>query len=353
MILILLFVKNAIETIEERSESMPTIRDIAKIARVSPATVSRVLNFDETLSVQDNTKKRIFEVAEKLNYQPTSKNKIKKVEKIFGLVSLYERTKEITDPYFLSIRMGIEQRCKEKNILVKKVYNYEDSNYRQILENVDGLILMGRFTKFEMSYFTQITDHIVIIDASPDPSIYDSVISDFELATKKVIDYFVANGHKRIAFLGAKNWHGWMCDKKFLLDERVHAFEEYMKHQDLYNEDLIRIGEFTSASGYAMMKEILNNKVSPTAVFASNDMMAIGAMKAINEAGLNIPADISIIGFDDIPTTDYLTPALSTTKIFTELMGESGVNLLLDRIESDRKIPIKIVLPTELIIKGS
>jgi LacI family transcriptional regulator len=292
-------------------------------------------------------------VAEALNYKPTNKNKIPKTEKKFGLISLYAKGKEISDPYFLSIRMSIEKRCKERNIKIIKIYNNEDSDYRDKLKDLDGLILMGRFNEEEAKNFHEINRNLVFVDSSPEPNLYDSVISDLALATKKVVDYFVSEGHNKIGLLGARNWFGWEREQEYLIDERVQTFKEYTNFLGIYNEELIRVGEFDSASGYKMMKDILASPCIPTAVFASSDMMAIGAMKAINESGLHIPDDISIVGYDYIPMTDYLTPALSTTKVHSEFMGARSVDLLIEQIESEREIPIKIMVPTELIIKGS
>lgn len=338
---------------KERSDEMPTIRDIAKLAKVSPATVSRVLNMDETLSVSDATKHRVFEVAEELNYKPTKKNKVRKHNKSFGLVSLYSKRKEITDPYFLSIRMGIERRCSERNAKVTKYYNREDSFTMSQLEKYDGLIIMGHFSTEEAFEFRRHNGNIVFVDSSPDPNLYDSVVSDINQATKKVVDYFVNTGHNKIGFLGARNWYGWMAEERNIIDERVITFTEYMKFKNLYDDAFVRIGEFDSSSGYEMMTDILKQEEHPTAVFASSDLMAIGAMKAINEKGLKIPEDISLVGYDDIPTADYLTPALSTTKVHSELMGIAGVDLLFEQIEGERTVPLKVMLPTELIIKGS
>lgn len=332
---------------------MPTIRDIAKLAEVSPATVSRVLNMDETLSVADATKQRIFEVAEELNYKPTKKNKIRKQQKSFGLVSLYSKRKEIMDPYFLSIRMGIERRCKERGAKVTKLYNHEDQFIMSQLKKYDGLIIMGHFSKEEAFEFRRYNSDIVFIDSSPDPNLYDSVVSDINQATKNVVDYFVNTGHQKIGFLGARNWYGWMSDVRNIVDERVVAFTEYMRFKNLYEESFVRIGEFDSASGYEMMQEILSQEERPTAIFASSDLIAVGAMKAIIQRGLKMPDDISLVGFDDIPTADYLTPTLSTTKVHSEMMGCVGVDLLFEKIEGSRSVPVKIMVPTELIIKGS
>lgn len=332
---------------------MPTIRDIARLASVSPATVSRVLNMDDTLSVADSTKQRIFEVAEELNYKPTKKNKIRKSMKNIGLVSLYKKNKEISDPYFLSIRMGIERRCVERNVTVKKIYNHETSDYEEIFKKLDGLILVGHFSAEEAFLIRRYNQNLVFVDNSPDSNLYDSVVSDMMSATRKVVDYFVNTGHKKIGFLGAENFHGWMSDKQIVKDERTIAFGAYMKYLDLPFESYMREGEFESSSGYEMMQDIIGKGDVPTAIFASSDLIAIGAMRAIHEAGLRVPEDICLVGFDDLPTTDYLTPTLSTTRIHSEFMGEKSVDLLLEQLESNREVPVKLMLPTELIIKGS
>lgn len=332
---------------------MATIREIAKEAEVSPATVSRVLNFDNTLNVADTTKQRIFEVAEKLNYKPKKKNKVRRVDKTFGLISLYTKKKEIKDPYFLSIRMAIEKQCLNNNIKLIKVYNHSEEDYKKKLQDVDGIIAMGQFEPEDAKVFYEINPMLVFVDSSPDSDKYDSVMSDLTQATKNVVDYFISQGHKKIGCLGAHNWHGWGREKVDIIDERVDAFIKYATFLGIYDEEFLKIGEFESAGGYQMMTELLQSDTVPTAIFAVNDMIAIGAMKAINEAGLKIPEDISLIGFNDSPLTDYLTPTLSTTKLHSEFMGIHSVNLLLDQIETEREIPIKVLVPTELIVKGS
>ena len=112
-------------------------------------------------------------------------------------------------------------------------------------------------------------------------------------------------------------------------------------------------GDFTLEDGYNLMKNMVSLKNIPSAVFVASDPMAIGAYKAITEKGLKIPEDISIIGFDDIMTAKFLTPALTTVKVYTDFMGETALNTLIDRIVNNRELSKKTVLPVKLIIRES
>ncbi len=336
---------------------MATIRDIAKIAEVSPATVSRVLNCDESLSVSAETKKRILEVAEDLNYQRSALKKKKPSRKRIGLVTMHSLQSEIEDPYFLSVRMSIERRCKEKGLKLIKIYNNDTGNWEKKLAEIDGLIVLGTFSRKEIEHFMRISERLIFVDSSPLEKKFDSVIADFERNTKEIIDYFINHNHKRIGFIGGKLWTGWMLEEKdraWTIDLRETVFREYTKTKQLYNESYIRIGYFNMASSYEMMKSILSEcDPLPTALFIASDMMAIGAIKALTEANISIPTDISIISFDDIPTAQYITPALSTVKIHTDFMGETAVDTLIERIETNRPLPKKIIIPSELIIRQS
>ena len=126
-----------------------------------------------------------------------------------------------------------------------------------------------------------------------------------------------------------------------------------MKEKKLYNESFIKIGAFTSDCGYKYMNEILDSSEYPSAFFLANDSIAIGAYKAVEEHKLSIPEDISIVGFNDISIAQYMSPPLTTVKIYTDFMGETTVSLLMERIRDGRKLSKKVILPTELVIRKS
>lgn len=334
---------------------MATIRDIAKKANVSAATVSRVLNYDETLSVADETKQRILEVAEELDYQRSSLKKKKPARKKIGFVTLHKVQDEIEDPYFLSIRMGIERQCRERQIQLVKVYNNSLSDWKEKLKNVAGIIIVGHYTPLEIEAFVKINPNVVFVDSSPDDLKYDAVVVDFRSAIRRALDQFISNHHKHIGFIGGSIWTGWMVEERnYLPDLREKYFIEYATLKGIYNKEFMSTGRFNVDSGYKqMMHFITNAKQMPTAFFVSSDLMAIGAIKALHENNIRVPDDVEIIAFDDVPTASYLTPSLSTIKVYTEFMGESAVDNLLHRLDNERQLPRKIIIPCKLIQRQS
>ncbi|ADL53748.1 LacI family DNA-binding transcriptional regulator [Clostridium cellulovorans] len=328
---------------------MATIREIASIAGVSIATVSRVLNFDETLNVTDNTKKRILEIAEELDYVPLRERKGKKQElATIGIVHWYSEKEELEDPYYLSIRLGIEKKCEDESIKFVKVNkgdNYDKLNY------LDGIIAIGKFGNNDIEKFSRATDNVVFVDSSPDEESFDSVVIDFKKAVLNALNYLLELGHKNISYIGGIEYINGGNDK--VNDYREETFKEHMNKLGYLSEDNILLGNFTHADGYRLMKEALAKKNRSSAFFIASDTMAIGAYKAVIENGLSIPNDVSIIGFNDIPTSQYIIPALTTVKVYTEFMGETALDLLLEKLRTGRNLSKKVLVPTKLVTRDS
>ncbi|QAA34280.1 LacI family DNA-binding transcriptional regulator [Clostridium manihotivorum] len=325
---------------------MATIKDIANKAEVSIATVSRVLNFDDTLNVSDSTKKRIFEAAEELNYITMKQRKSKRSIYKIGLIHWYTDKEELIDPYYMSIRMAIEKKCAEESISfirINEVYN--------LVDEVDGLIAIGKFGQKDIDKFKNFSKNIVFVDCSPDEETYDSVVIDFRRAVNNILDYLTSLGHKKIGFIGGREVINQGTED--IVDYREVTYIQYMNSNNNFNPNYVKLGKFTPASGYELMIELLRQEEVPTAVFIASDSMAIGAYKAINELGLSIPKDISVIGFNDISTAQYITPSLTTVKAYTEFMGEVSVDLLIERLGKDREISKKVIIPTKLIVRES
>ncbi|GGJ94005.1 LacI family transcriptional regulator [Lentibacillus kapialis] len=317
---------------------MATIKDIANKADVSTATVSRVLNYDATLSVADETKKRIFEAAEELSYR---KREVKKhVGRKIAIVHWYTEKEELNDLYYLSIRLGAEQRCKQHG-MHPEVYFFDHIDAINPAD-IEGIIAIGKFNAKQINELTHISPAIVFVDQSPDEDTHDSVVVDFEKATRKICDHFIATRHRYIGFIGGKE------------HIREKAFADYMHKKALYNECFMFVGAFSVDEGYRLMKKAINETGGnlPTAFCVSSDVMAIGAMRALHEEGIAIPDRVSIFSINDISVSKHLYPPLSTIRVFTENMGETAVDTLLERLEG-REIAKKIVISTELIIRKS
>ncbi|MBN2795915.1 MAG: LacI family DNA-binding transcriptional regulator [Clostridia bacterium] len=332
---------------------MATIKDIANKAGVSIATVSRVLNYDNSLSITSEKRKKILEIAEGLEYEtPRNRNKDSKKKKkhfTIGMLHFLSIETELDDPYYIAIRLGIEKLCMDQNIQVIKIYRDSNNFNSDTLKQVDGLVVVGKFSKDDLALISENCPHVTFVDSSPLEHRFDSVVIDAEKTVIEICDYLIDLGYKEIGYLGGEEV---LEEYNTILGEtRRKAFIEKMTKEKLYHENWIYMGKFSSESGYMMMKEAMGNKL-PEVFFCANDNIALGAMKAVYEAKLRIPEDISLIGFNDIPTTKYTTPPLTTVKIYSEFMGECAVELLLEQING-RKIPKKLTIPTKIIKRES
>jgi len=331
-----------------------TLKDIAKLVGVSPATVSRVLNYDRSLSVSDDTRKRVFEAAEELNYKKNKKKNLYTESRkplLIGICQWYSPKQELSDPYYLSIRSGIEKDCFDKQIETRTIFRDDKGIPVGQFDNVDGIIAIGKYSADEVKEFTRISENLVFVDSSPDDKMYDSIVVDFNVAVEEVLNCLTELGHTEIGYIGGREYVD--NGQVMLEDPREGAFENYLSFRNLYNEAYKVVGAFTAEDGYRLAKSMIAGANVPTAFFIASDSMAIGAIRAFHEAGLKVPDDISIIGFDDIPTAEYLMPPLSTVRVHTEFMGRTAVAILLERVIDQRSIPKKTIVPTEMIIRES
>jgi LacI family transcriptional regulator len=331
---------------------MATITEIAQKANVSIATVSRVLNYDKSLSISEEKRKLILETAENLDYQPPKRKKLNLKRPLsIGLIHWYTMQQELDDTYYLSIRLGIERTCYEKQIDLVKIFKTNDHFELDNIKSLDGLIAVGKFSEEDVKLFEENSPVVIFVDSSPEETKFDSVIIDFESSMKKAIDYVISLGHQKIGYIGGREYIG--KNMQALGERREVVFKEYLTQKGLFNVRNVHVGSFTIESGYALMKQAIEQNDLPTAFIIASDGMAIGLMKAAYEAGIHIPRDLSIIGFNDITQSQYTIPPLSTVKVYKEFMGQTSVELLLERVQGHRTIAKKITIPTELVIRDS
>lgn len=325
---------------------MATIRDIAKLAGVSPATVSRVLNYDQELSVAQETKQRIFEVAEELNY--TKHKRVNKVGKsVIRFVQWYDQAEELADLYYLSIRLGIEKKAEELNIQIQREALNELSD-----NQVSGTIALGKFDAEQIRQLKQLDENLLFVDFDGMKLGVDSLVVDFDQSLDLVIDHFIQQGHQKIGILSGeeKTKHNLQP----IEDPRLQAFKKKLTQLNLYRPEFTLTAAFSMEAGkQAMIEFLANHQERPNALFASSDALAVGAMQAIQAAGLRIPEDIAVVGFNDVSVAKYVSPALSTVKVETEWMGELAVTTILELAKELSPVPRKIMLGTRLIQRDS
>ncbi|MBU0934948.1 MAG: LacI family DNA-binding transcriptional regulator [Spirochaetes bacterium] len=336
---------------------MATLKEIAEQTGVSIATVSRVLNYDETLSVSPDKRKLILEVAEQLDYVPPGRKngtsgsrKGRKPRRRIGLIHFLSVEEELDDPYYISIRIGIERKCRECGYELILLYKRDDSYHAEELRNVDGLIAIGKFSRSDIYSIRQHCRDIVVVDSSPCEEEIDSVVVEVDQTMTHILDFALDQGFRRIGFFGG--FEKYAEYRTYLGEKRYTAYVEYMKEKGLFDERYVFLETLSAKSGYHLFKEAWQKGNLPELIIAGNDTTALGIMKAVYEAGLKIPEDISLIGINDIPTAQYTFPPLTTVKLYSEFMGETAVELLTERLEY-RRIPKKVTIPSHLVIRGS
>lgn len=331
---------------------MATIREVAKKAGVSITTVSRILNNDDSFNVSKITKEKFLKVIKQLNYE-RKKNKNRISQSNISVIKCFDEKIENEDPYFVSLKINLENMLKKKVSKVKffdleeieKLIKYNEiSNFSL----TDAVIFIGETSKEKLKFFKSLNENIICVDVYDTDNITDYIKFDMRNSVEIVLNYIFKLNHKKIGLLVGRN-----KVVKNLVDFREKYFKEIMVKNGLYREEYLQIGDFSMESGYIMMKEILKLEDRPTAVFCGNDSIAMGAYKAIRENKLKIPEDISIIGFNDLKLSQYSIPPLTTIKIDTKLIAQETVNSLIELLEGKRDYHKKVFLPIELIERES
>jgi LacI family transcriptional regulator len=223
------------------------------------------------------------------------------------------------------------------------------------LSGLDGLVVIGKFEFDRYNIFFNHIQNVVFVDYSPDESMFDSVVVDFEKATVSALDHLLQLGYSRIGFIGAEDFINKFGSDYGInsIDQRHRSFETYMKEKGLYRPEYVFIGKnFSMTTGYQLMKQAIDQKNLPEAFLIGSDPMAIAAYRALEEANLKVPEDVAIVGIDDIEISAFSNPPLTTVKVFTEQMGRTAVQMLIERIRG-REVPLKVVVPTKLVIRSS
>ena len=330
---------------------MATLKDIAKKTNTSITTVSRVLNYDKTLSVSDEIRRKIIETATELNYRtPRNRSNIKVKKKLrIGIILWYDMQEEMDDPYYMQIRRGIEKLALKSSIDTILLYKSNDEFALDSIGKVDGLICVGKFSTAQINKFKRVTTKLVFVDSSPDEELYDCIVIDFHNAVKEVLQALMQEGYSKIGYLGGVEY----ISKQIKLGERRElVFRDFLYQRNKLNTKFIHVGSFTVESGYELMKQALLKKDWAEVYFCANDSIAFGAIRAILEKGLKIPEDIALVGFNDHPNSEYTFPPLSTVRVHTEFMGEQALSSVVERIDG-RAIAIKKVIPTKLVKRSS
>lgn len=334
---------------------MITIKDVAAKARVSTTTVSHVIN--GTRYVSEDLIERVNHAIRELKYQPNALARSLR-NKETGTIGMV--TPDNSNPFFAEIARHIEDACFAQGYSVILCNSDQDPQKEQayirlLLEKqVDGIVFVAAAARAQsLREITERSIPMVVVDRELPGINADFVMTDHRrggrLATMHLIERGIERGHTRIACIAGPSdvTPSW---------ERVQGYRDALESAGLaYEESLIRRGNFQAPSGYSAMKELLTMSAEqlPTCVFACNDLMAIGAIRAISEVGLRVPEDVAVVGYDNISLSSFTNPPLTTVAQPHREMGRLAAELLLDRINDKAARIERRLLEPALIIRQS
>jgi len=325
-----------------------TLKAVADHLGLTPGTVSSVLNeAPSSRSIPQRTKNRIVAAARELNYKPNFFAQSLRRKRTYTIGVIME---EIGDAYGSMVISGIEQYLRTKNFFFLTVVHRHDpellDRYAQILleRGVEGFITIDMQLREAPSVPT------VAVAGHKDFPGVTNIVLDHHHAARMALQHLVDLGHNRVAFMKGA-CISWDCDVRWdAIREAAKDLKIEIRPELTVQID---INDSTPQLGYPFAKQLLERHVPFTALFAYNDLSALGAIRAFQEAGLRVPNDISVVGFDDIQGAAYNTPSLTTVRQPLTRMGMIAAQTLLERIETSQQEPKEIAVEPELVIRES
>jgi LacI family transcriptional regulator len=329
---------------------MVNIRDVAKRAGVAPITVSRVVN--NSGSVNQATRDRVQQAIDELHYVPNTLAKSLRSRQSHTIALVLS---DITNPFWTTVARGVEDAAAVNGfhtILCNTDENPDkEATYITLLlqRRVDGIIIAPTTPdKDRLALLKQYQIPSVLIDRRVDGFKTDMVYGDSLEGARLLTEHLIGLGHQRIALV---NGPGTISSAQ---DRAAGYCAALRQHELLVDESLMLQGEFKQASGYQLTRQLLARDTRPTAIFAANNFIAVGALHALREAGLRVPEDMALVCFDDIPPASAVAPFLTVVAQPAYEMGETSARLLIERLSAKRKLkPREVVLAPKLVVRLS
>jgi LacI family transcriptional regulator len=329
----------------------PTSADVAAMAHVSRTTVSFVLNERAGIKIPEETRRRVLDAAATLDYHPNivARQLAGGTSRTLGLVLRQSPEQVANDGLLAETLRGLAAaaRAEDHRVLVETLVPGEGS-YASLVRSgrTDGLIVSGpRYDDEELVELARDGFPVVIQGSLPGLDV-PSVDVDNEAGARLAVEHLLALGHRRIACI-TNAPRAYTASS-----ERLTGYREALAAAGIAEEtELLAEGAFDAQSGHRAMAEILA-RTTPDAVFVASDVVAIGALAGLRDAGLTVPGDVSVVGFDAIPLAAYLDPPLTTISLPAYDLGRAAGRAVLDRI-AGRPVAGRTLLPTELIVRAS
>jgi DNA-binding LacI/PurR family transcriptional regulator len=329
------------------TSSRPTIRDVARLAGVSHQTVSRVIN--DSADVTPETRERVEAAIQELDYRPSAIARSMARGETYTLACI---SPNLTDYTFASIIEGAEQEARNQGYFLLSSSASDPESFKELLEElvghrrVDGLIVINPYADSRHQYIPENFPLVFVGAYSRDRSVC-SVSLDDEKVAFDAMQHLLSLGHTKIAMITGPMEEDCSCD-------RANGYRRVLEGAGIpVDEDKIIEGDWSATSGQVALHSLFEQGQAPTAVFAQNDRMAMGVLRAARELGLNVPGDLAVIGVDDMPLSSYFDPPLTTMRQDMPRIGQEATKILLDIIQKNEQHHCTIRLPAELVIRQS
>jgi LacI family transcriptional regulator len=326
-----------------------TLNELAKVAGVSAATVSRALNASGH-PVNDETRQRILALASELGYRPNMVARGLKMDRTYAIGIIVDN---IVSPFSPTIIRGIQDELKSHNyfsVIMNTDWDPEvetEAIHQLISRSIDGIIFVESWLRGANPTLDLANKPYIFVHRLFNSTFSNSVLVDEQYGARLAVEHLVNLAHRRIAFINGPQ--GWAASA-----DRLTGYKDALAQKGIaYDPDLVEEGNWEVQSGYPAARKFLALAQRPTAIFAANDLMALGAIYAIQEAGLRVPEDIALVGYDDREIASLVRPTISTVTLPCYEMGQASAQLLLRRLENQGEMDEPVRIKGKLIIRES
>jgi LacI family transcriptional regulator len=334
-------------------KKIPTIRDVARKAHLSLSTVSLVIN--NKTNVNEDTRQKVLHIIDELGYHPrrSAQGLASQLSGNIGFILTNDHFSQ-AEPFYTKIFLGTEFEARTHNYYillttVSRTFKTSDIPRFLLEHNVDGVIIAGEVGGGWIDYIMERHLPVVLIDFDVSRRSVSTVLIDNNMGAQAAVDHLINNGHTKIGFIGGNITHP-------SIKARYKGFCETMSTQGLtVNADWMYIDGATTAliDGYRAAEKIFSQTQIPTAIFAANDVMAVGFMQYMKERGMKISGVMAIVGFDNIEAGIQVIPRLTTVNVHCEELGSIGVRRIVEMINQKSDVVTKTVVPVELVVRES
>lgn len=331
---------------------MATIKEIAQRSGYSPATVSRLLNADPTLSVTSATREKILAVADVLGYWENHERPLGSQQ--IALLYRVTEQEQRNDVYFATLKDSIK-RAMQKQQLHVKIY----SDTKELInhaQNYSGFVCVGanHLTSQELNQLHRVLPAGVVVDTNPAPQYFDSVQPNLPLTIRNAFEEMRNAGFQRIGFIGGQGLQ--IGDKPMMADSRTATFKIVAEEYGMLDAPVFSCGQFTVPNGRRIGKEVVDHFGKdnlPDGFICASDTITVGVLQAFNSAGVLVQRDTSIISINNSELAKYVSPPLTTYEINQAEMSRLAVRLLHDLINHQQRSHVHVMVDTKLIVRQS